>query len=131
VTAIVSRDQDQPRIDQQRVEGAMLVRPIGGLDSDLVAEVRQTVLQARSPVVIDLTGSVLVDPVALQRIAKDWDLYRPRMCVVCERPSGRELLTRAGIDEDLAVFDDVDEALQALTSTGAGADGWTPSARRG
>lgn len=127
VTATVSREQDRPRVDQQRVDGAVVVQPIGRLDADLVGDVRQVALEAHAPVIVDLTGSVLIDPIAVQRIAHDWELYRPRMCIVCPRPTGRELLVRAGLHEHLAIFDDAEVALDALRSSTDAADGWSPS----
>ena len=130
MTATVSSEHQRPRIEQERVDAAVVVRPIGGLDSDLVADVRQVILEARAPVVIDLTESVLIDPTAVQRFATGWELFRPRMAVVYHRPAGRELLARAGLHEHLSIFDQVDDALHALASSTQDVDGWSPEPAR-
>ena len=127
MTATISKGQDRPRIDQQRVDGAVIVSPTGGLDAELVADIRQVVLEAHAPVVIDLTGSVLIDPAAVQRIASGWELYRPRMAITCRRPAGRQLLDRAGLSDHVAIFEHIEDAFDALASCTEDFDGWAPT----
>ena len=126
MTATVRPERDRPRIEQERLDGAVVLRPFGLLDAEFVAEVRQVILGARLPVVVDLTGSVLVDPTAVQRLATDWDLFRPRMALVCHQVTGRQLLARAGLQQHVPIFEAVDDALAALASSTRVVDGWSP-----
>ena len=114
------------RLSQYRRDGLTVLCPAGGLDRALVDEVRAAALAARAPVIVDLGDAVLIDPDALRRIA-DWELYRPEMCVVCPRSPGRELLRRVGVDELIAIFDDVDSAVGARDSGVRGATWSEPS----
>ena len=122
MTATV-RTQPALRVSQHRRDGVVVLRPIGALDRTLVDELRQLALEAHAPVVVELSECVLVDPAALQRIAQGWELYRPLMCIVCHRASGRQLLERAGVTEHAAVFERVGQALEARTGR---PDGWAP-----
>ena len=126
MTATVRSERDRPKIEQERLDGAVVLRPFGLLDAEFVAEVRQVILGARLPVVIDLTGSVLVDPTAVRRLATGWELFQPRMALVSHQPSARQLLARAGLQAHVPIFDTVDDALSALASSTRVVDGWSP-----
>ena len=122
--AATVRTQRAQRVSQHRREEVVVLRPVGALDGTLVGEVRQLALEAHAPVIVELTECVLVDPAALQRIALGWERYRPQLCIVCHRASGRQLLERAGIDQHLAIFERVGQALVARAES---PDGWAPA----
>jgi hypothetical protein len=112
MSAPVRTQSREPRIDRHRCDEVVILRPIGALDRLLVEELRDLVLSARAPVVIDMDECVLVDPAAVRRIALGWDLYRPDMCMVCRAAAARELLVRAGVYQYVAVFEAIDLAVR-------------------
>ena len=127
MTATVPADEIQGRLSQYRRDGFAGICPIGGLDRALVDEVRGAALAARAPVIVDLRDAVLIDLVEVSRIAADWELYRPEMCVVCPGSPGRDLLRRADVDRVVAVFDDVEDAMTARAGGGRQAARWSPT----
>lgn len=121
MTATV-RPQDQTsRIRQTRLDGVSIVRPAGALDRMLADDIRGCALDAHAPVVIDLTDCVVTDTASLRRVAVEWQLYRPHMCMVSPRATLRRPLRRSGIDQHLPVFTSVEQAMH----TG----GWRPASR--
>lgn len=128
MTATVRPHGGEARIVQVRRDPAVVIRPVGALDEDLADEIRELALEAHAPVVVDLGDCVLTSRRSIRRIALAWQLYRPQLCVVCRRDSGRPMLARAGIADHLAVFDSVDEALESLQRLGR--EGWAPGAGR-
>ena len=118
------RTQKTQRVSHHRRDDIVVLRPIGALDGTLVDEVRELALGAHAPVIVELNECVLVDPAALRRIAQGWELYRPQMCIVCHRAGGRQLLARAGVDQHLAIFERVGQALVARAEASGG---WAPA----
>ena len=117
-TSIGTRPDDTPRVERLRIGDMTVLRPRGGLDRDLADDVRQFALEAHGPVVIDLDECILVDPRSVQRLAFEWEMYRPEMCVVSSRNATRELRHHVRVDEELLVFDDVDRALEDRRASG-------------
>ena len=114
----IDTQPDTPRVDRQRIGEMTVLRPRGRLDRDLADDVRQFALEAHGPVVIDLDDCALIDPASVQRLAFEWELYRPEMCVVSSRNATRELLHLASVDQELPVFADVDHAADARQASG-------------
>jgi hypothetical protein len=123
VSATVQAEPTAPRISQHRVGAVAVLCPRGGLDFEVAEELRELALGAHAPVVIDLRECVLIHPESIHRLAVDRALYRPQLCLVCPRQSGRELLRLAAVDEHLAIFATVERALEALER----GKQWTPS----
>lgn len=125
MTATVRPEGGEARIIQVRRDPAVVIRPVGALDEALADDIRELALEAHAPVVLDLGDCVLTNRRSIRRVALAWKLYRPHLCIVCHRDGGRQMLERAGIPDHLAVFDSLDEAMDALHRFGR--DGWSPA----
>ena len=126
MSATLTPPSEPARVTQLRRDGVSIIRPTGRLDADLADEIRHLALEARAPVVVDLDDCVLIDPAAVLRIVSGWEFFRPEMCVVSSRPGARQLLQRAGVDAELAVFPSVDHAMDDRADPTTG-DRWLPA----
>lgn len=117
---------DEHSIIARRSHGVTVLKPLGSLDADLADELHAAARAVTGPVVIDLDECVLIDPGSLERLAADPALpNRPELAVACRRLSCRQLLTRAGIGEHVAIFDRLEDALQAREFARSGyGTGW-------
>lgn len=103
----------------------VVLEPLGQLDRAGVEGVRRAAAEmAPRPVVIDLRDCVLTDPNALAGIVDEED-DPTELCFVSHRPTCRLLLARTGITSRFAVFDRLEDALQARTDAQDGdGRGW-------
>jgi anti-anti-sigma regulatory factor len=112
-------------IDSHWRGDVVVLRPLGQLDRRGVEDVRDAALaSARSPVVIDLSDCILTDPNALADLADD-GVGSIELCFVSRRATCRLLLARTGITSRFAVFQQLEDALQARTFAASGyGHGW-------
>lgn len=124
------------RVDGREVHGVpsherghvAVLTPLGQLDRAGIERVRQAALDlADRPVIIDLSDCVLTDPNALIGLTGE-GADRVDLCFVSHRSTCRLLLARSGITARFAVFQRVEDALQARTFGTAGdGHGWRRS----
>lgn len=106
----------------------VVARPQGVFDAESIEDLDQVLGDTDEAVVIDLTDCTLSAPEALGGL--DPARWRRRggaqTCVVFYRLSARQLLSRAGVTERLALFHRVEDAIQArvLHCDGHG-QGWS------
>lgn len=118
--------RSRSHIEVTRLDDVLILRPQGGLDRSVVANLERSVAAATGPVVVDLDECVLVDPTAVRHVASAGPRDR-EVCIVSRRLSCRRLLARVGVTERLAVFQCLADALQARVLAGSGyGSGWSP-----
>ncbi len=107
--------------------GVLVLRPTGRLDRSTAERLRRDAASATGPVVVDLDDCVLVDPTAIDAIDVDGDGDGDlEVCIVCRRLSCRRLLARVGVTDRFAVFQRLEDALQARVLANAGyGPGWS------
>ena len=116
-------------ISIQRVKQVLVLRPTGRLDRHGVQRLREHVRAADEPIVIHLDDCVVVAPSAFDHLASPDhdDRSRVEVCIVCRRLTCRRLLARVGVLDRFPVFQQLEDALQALVLARAGyGDGWLP-----
>jgi anti-anti-sigma regulatory factor len=104
----------------------LVVTPRGALDAATVSQITGALRNARSAAIVDLDECIVADPAALDPVALDRCMSAAaELCVTCRRLSCRRLLARVGVTDRLAVFQRVEDALQAriLARSGYG-EGW-------
>jgi hypothetical protein len=114
-------------------DGVIIVAPAAALPDplpEMLAEQLERLIVDR-PVIVDLSGIVVVSPSPLVGLA-GWVLGASQpgqSCMVCARPSARALLRRWHIARCLAVFGSIGDALQARRYAHDGfGTGWCPGA---
>lgn len=127
VAESVSREEARPEgIHREVVDDVLVLSPQGGLDAAVVDELSSAVRAATSPVLIDLNDCIVVDPHLLRSSRLRRELRAARdVCIACRRLTARRLLARTSVLEHVAVFQSVQDALQArvLQRDGYGS-GW-------
>lgn len=108
MTAIQHAEPSRRRIGHRRYDDVVVLRPMDILDDDLAGDVREQVLEAHAPVVIDLDHCVQFEASAIRNIASAWQLYRPEFCFACSSARGRMMM------ESLEAAADVDPLLGEL-----------------
>jgi hypothetical protein len=104
--------------------GVLVVAPMGQLDRAGVERLRREVLEAGGPVAVDLDECILVDPGAVTNLDLG-DTDHPDLCFVSRRVTCRLLLARFGMSARFAVFNQLEDALQAKVLADAGyGPGW-------
>lgn len=134
--AAVVTDHDQspaePEVHRTWRQGVLVLRPQGPVDSSVIERVRTLVRDASTPVVIDLDESILVDRAALDEVVRRRSFVPSPsfdMCLVSKRLSCRRLLGHVGLSATIAVFQSIEDAIQARLHEAAGyGSGWRPSA---
>lgn len=119
--------RDLGTVEAHRYRDVVILRPLGQLDRTGVERLQDAArAHAGCPVVVDLRDCVVTDPGALGDIADGDD--RIELCFVSHRLTCRTLLARTGITSRFAVFQQLEDALQARTLATAGyGPGWQNS----
>lgn len=101
-----------------------VIRPTGLVERQDIGHIQRTVLSSPLPVIIDLDDCILVG-------TSPFTSFEPahapgEVCVVSRRLTSRRLLARRGVRSRVAVFERLQDALQAKVSACAGdGRGWS------
>jgi anti-anti-sigma regulatory factor len=114
VETIPPVEPTRERITRRRHDDIVVLQPLGTLDRGLAGDVREQILEAHAPVIIDLDRCARFEATAIADIITAWPLYRPRFCLACSSPGDRRMMESLAENEDIEVFPSVDEAIAAL-----------------
>lgn len=126
------------RIEARPIAPGFVVIALHGLgDRALVTDAIQKLpsLVLSDSVLVDLSGLTLVDPDVLKVLVtavKEMTGGSGAFCLLCSRLTGRLLLSRSGVADNVPIFATVADALQAQVHHQEGyGEGWTqPTERR-
>lgn len=113
MTAVQHAEPARRRIVHRRHDDVVVLRPMDILDDELAGDVREQLLEAHAPVIIDLDHCVHVEASAIRNIATSWQLYRPDFSFACSNAVDRQMMHSLGTTGDVEVFDSVEDALAA------------------
>jgi hypothetical protein len=120
------RPDDLPHTKVSIRRGVRVIAPQGVFDDPVTAEVEALIDADPGPAVVDLGECVLTNVDVLQFLSTaQQDRTAAGLAISCGRGTGRQMLHRAGIDRQVAVFLSVEDAIQAHLFRRAGiGPGW-------
>lgn len=81
--------RSEAKVARRRHGDTVVLQPLGPLDNALAGDVREQVLEAHAPVVIDLDHCARFEATAIHDIVAAWQLYRPKFSFACSNPGDR------------------------------------------
>jgi hypothetical protein len=120
------RTDDLPHTRVSIRRGVRVIAPQGVFDDPVTAEVEALIDADPGQAVVDLGECVLTNVDVLQfLLTAQRDRAAAGLAVACRRGTGRQMLHRAGIHRQLAVFLSAEDAIQAHLFRRAGiGPGW-------
>jgi hypothetical protein len=108
------------------IRDVLVLKPQGRLGQEMIGQLDQALEAVDAPVVIDLDDCILSDHRGVgPDVVERWSAMAPELAFSCRRLSARRLLARGGLAERFAVFQRIEDALQAKTLYDCGyGDGW-------